>query len=418
VLITICEHVSFQTEDRAAIYALTVLTFINLFNYVDRWVVSAVLESLKHSELHLTDTQLGFLPTGFLIVYTLTSPIFGTLGDRKSRPPLIAVGVALWSIATSLGGFARGFLSLFIARSGVGVGEAAYGTIAPALLSDTFPLNKRGRVLSIFFCAIPVGSAAGYVLGGFMNEHYGWRAAFWIAGLPGLLLSLLVLFVRDPPRGVEDSGPALSGQPRATVLHAYRDLLRNMPYLLTVLGYGAYTFALGGLAFWMPAFLERERGMTGAQATQTFGAIALCTGLVGTFFGGWLGDFFLRRSKQSYLWVSGIATLLAAPVTYVALSDSRRAVFLPAIVIAEILIFMSTGPVNSAIINAVAPAERATALGMSVFIMHFLGDIPSPPIIGKISDATSLEHAFLIVPVAIVIAGLIWMYAAWRGERT
>jgi MFS family permease len=418
VLITICEHVSFQKEDRAAIYALTVLTFINLFNYVDRWVVSAVLESLKHSELHLTDTELGFLPTGFLIVYTLTSPIFGTLGDRKSRPPLIAVGVALWSIATSLGGFARGFLSLFIARSGVGVGEAAYGTIAPALLSDTFPLNKRGRVLSIFFCAIPVGSAAGYVLGGFMNEHYGWRAAFWIAGLPGLLLSLLVLFVRDPPRGVEDSGPALSGQPRATVLHAYRDLLRNMPYLLTVLGYGAYTFALGGLAFWMPAFLERERGMTGAQATQTFGAIALCTGLVGTFFGGWLGDFFLRRSKQSYLWVSGIATLLAAPVTYVALSDSRRAVFLPAIVIAEILIFMSTGPVNSAIINAVAPAERATALGMSVFIMHFLGDIPSPPIIGKISDATSLEHAFLIVPVAIVIAGLIWMYAAWRGERT
>ncbi|HEX9491646.1 MAG TPA: MFS transporter [Thermoanaerobaculia bacterium] len=406
---------SFLKEDRAAIYALTVLTFINLFNYVDRWVVSAVVESLRRSELHLTDTQLGFLPTGFLIVYTLTSPIFGTLGDRKSRPPLIAVGVALWSIATSLGGFARGFLSLFIARSGVGVGEAAYGTIAPALLSDTFPLSKRGRVLSIFFCAIPVGSAAGYVLGGFMNEHYGWRAAFWIAGLPGLLLALLVLFVRDPPRGIHDeavSGPAKAG------LDTYLGLVRNMPYLLTVLGYGAYTFALGGLAFWMPAFLERERGMSGAQATQTFGAIALCTGLVGTFFGGWLGDFFLRRSKQSYLWVSGIATLLAAPVTYVALSDPRRSVFLTAIVIAEILIFMSTGPVNSAIINAVAPAERATALGMSVFIMHFLGDIPSPPIIGTISEATSLERAFLIVPVAIVIAGLIWMYAAWRGERT
>jgi MFS family permease len=407
--------VSFERQDRAAVYALTVLTFINLFNYVDRWVVAAVVESIKHSELHLTDTQLGLVGTGFIIVYTLTSPFFGTLGDRKKRPPLIALGVAVWSIATALAGFARGFFTLFAARSAVGIGEAAYGTIAPALLADTFPLNRRGRVLSIFFCAIPVGSAAGYVLGGFVNQHWGWRAAFWIAGAPGLLLALLVLFVRDPPRGIHDvtpTGPAKAG------LATYLGLVRNAPYLLTVLGYGAYTFALGGLAFWMPAFLERERGMTGVQATQTFGAIALVTGLIGTFTGGWLGDFFLRKSKQSYLWVAGISTLIGAPMTYLALSDPRRSVFLTAIVIAEILIFMSTGPVNSAIINAVAPAERATALGMSVFVMHFLGDIPSPPLIGKISDTTSLEHAFLIIPVAFVIAGAIWVFAAWRGAKT
>ena len=405
---------SFERQDRAAIYALTVLTFINLFNYVDRWVVAAVVESLKRSELHLTDTELGLVGTGFIFVYTLTSPLFGTLGDRRSRPPLIAIGVALWSIATALAGFARGFASLFAARSAVGVGEAAYGTIAPALLADTFPLSKRGRVLSIFFCAIPVGSAAGYVLGGFVNHHWGWRAAFWIAGAPGLILALLVLFVRDPPRGIHDGGEAVATK---AGLATYLGLLRNAPYMLTVVGYGAYTFALGGLAFWMPAFLERERGMTGAQATETFGAIALVTGLVGTFAGGWLGDFFLRKSRQAYLWVSGIATLAAAPITYIALSDPHRSVYLPCIVIAEILIFMSTGPVNSAIINAVAPAERATALGLSVFVMHFLGDIPSPPLIGKISDATSLEKAFVVVPVAIVIAGAIWMYAAWRGDR-
>ena len=405
--------VSFQKQDRAAVYALTVLTFINLFNYLDRWVVAAVVESIKHSELHLTDTQLGLVGTGFIFVYTLTSPFFGTLGDRKKRPPLIALGVALWSIATALAGFARGFLTLFTARSAVGIGEAAYGTIAPALLADTFPLNRRGRVLSIFFCAIPVGSAAGYVLGGFVNQHWGWRAAFWIAGAPGLLLALLVLFVHDPPRGIHDEGVVAGAPARNTYLR----LLRNVPYLLTVLGYGAYTFALGGLAFWMPAFLERERGMTGVQATQTFGAIALVTGLVGTFTGGWLGDYFLRKSQQSYLWVSGISALIGAPITYIALSDPRRSVFLTAIVIAEILIFMSTGPVNSAIINAVAPAERATALGMSVFVMHFLGDIPSPPLIGKISDTTSLEHAFLIIPVAFVIAGAIWVFAAWRGAK-
>src|ERR1700686_1221963 len=189
---------------RAARYALTILTLINLFNYLDRWVVASVVESIKKSELHLSDTQLGLVGTGFIVVYTLRSPLFGMFGDRRARPPLIALGVAVWSVATSLAGFARGFASLFIARSGVGVGEAAYGTIAPALLADTFPLSKRGRILSIFFCAIPVGSTAGYVLGGVIHAHLGWRAAFWIAGLPGLVLAVLVLFVRDPPRGIHD----------------------------------------------------------------------------------------------------------------------------------------------------------------------------------------------------------------------
>lgn len=396
----------------SASYTLAVLTLINLFNYLDRWVVAAVVESIKHSELALTDAQLGLVGTGFIFVYTVTSPVFGTLGDRRARPPLIALGVALWSMATALAGFARGFLSLFGARSAVGIGEAAYGTIAPALLADAFPFEKRGRVLSVFFAAIPVGSAAGYVLGGIVDQHFGWRAAFWIAGAPGLLLSLLVLMVYDPPRGAQDGAPAA---PPQSGLRTYLGLLRNRVFLLTALGYGAYTFALGGLAFWMPAFLERARGMTRSEATVTFGAIALVTGFVGTFAGGWLGDFFLRWSKHSYLWVSGIVTLLAAPVTWVALTDPRRAVFLPAIVIAEVLIFMSTGPVNSAIINAVAPSERATALGLSVFVMHFLGDIPSPPLIGTLSDASSLEHAFLIVPVAIVLGGAIWTWAAWRG---
>jgi MFS transporter, Spinster family, sphingosine-1-phosphate transporter len=402
------------SSERAARYALAVLAFINLFNYLDRWVVAAVVESIKRSELHLSDTQLGFVGTGFIIVYTLTSPFFGTLGDRRARPPLIAIGVALWSIATALAGFARGFGSLFTARSAVGIGEAAYGTIAPALLADFFPFEKRGRVFAAFYAAIPVGSAAGYVLGGIVDQHYGWRAAFWIAGTPGLLLSALVLMVKDPPRGLHDLGVEAGSH---TWIEAYRDLFRNTTYILAVLGYGAYTFALGGLAFWMPAFLERVRGMPRSEATVTFGVISLITGLVGTFAGGWLGDLFLRRSRQSYLWVSGITTLLAAPVTYVALTNARRPIYLTAIVIAEVLIFMSTGPVNSAIVNAVAPGERATALGLSIFVMHFLGDIPSPPLIGALSDASSLERAFLIVPVAIVIGGVVWIFAAWRGDR-
>lgn len=400
---------------RAAKYALTVLALINLFNYLDRWVVAAVVESIKHSELALDDTQLGFIGAGFIVVYTMTSPIFGTLGDRKARPPLIALGVAIWSLATGLAGFARGFVTLFVARSTVGVGEAAYGTIAPALLSDHFPYEKRGRVFSVFFAAIPIGSAAGYMLGGLVDQHFGWRAAFWIAGAPGLLLSLLVLSVKDPQRGLHDAPEAQHDgevQQEQGFLATYGTLLRNKTFMLSAIGYGAYTFALGGLAFWMPAFLERVRGMPRAQATVTFGAIALVTGFTGTFAGGWLGDYFLKYTKQSYLWVSGVATLLAAPATYVALTSPNRHIFIPAIVIAEVFIFMCTGPINSAIVNVVRPTQRATAVGLSVFIMHLLGDIPSPPLIGALSDATSLARAFLVVPVAVLLSGIIWCWAA------
>jgi MFS family permease len=396
--------------DRRANYALAVLTFINLFNYIDRWVVATLLEAIKH-DLHLSDTQLGMIGSGFIVVYALTSPIFGTLGDRKKRPPLIALGVAIWSLATGLAGFARGFASLFIARSTVGIGEAAYGTIAPALLADQFPYEKRGRIMSVFFAAIPIGSALAYVLGGLAEKHFGWRAAFWVVGFPGLLLSLLILFVKDPPRGQNDAH-AIRGSG-----HPYRDLFRNTPYLLIVFGYAAYTFALGGLGYWMPAFLERSRGMPRAEATVTFGAIVVGTGFVGTFLGGWLGDFFLRRNKQAYLWVSGIATLAAAPLAYVALTSHAKPLFMTTIVLAEVLIFMCTGPVNSAIVNAVSPLERATAVGLSVLLMHALGDIPSPPLIGWLSDQSSLERAFLVVPVAVLISGIIWIYAAWRGER-
>ena len=397
-------------RDRRALYALAVLTFINLFNYVDRWVMSAVIEPMK-KDLGLSDGQIGLVATGFIVVYAATSPVFGSLGDRRARPPLIAIGVAIWSLATGLAGFARGFWSLFLTRSTVGIGEAAYGTIAPALLADQFPLERRGRIMSIFFAAIPIGSAAGYVLGGLADRYFGWRSAFWIAGFPGILLAILVMMVKDPPRGQNDEPQT----PR--VKGGYLHLLRNRPYLLAVLGYAAYTFALGGLGLWMPAFLERARGMPRAEATVTFGGIVIVTGFAGTFLGGWLGDKLLKRTKQSYLWVSGIATLLAAPLTFLGLTLREKPLYLAAIIVAEVLIFMCTGPINSAIVNAVSPLERATAVGLSVFTMHVLGDIPSPALIGILSDASSLERAILIVPAAVLISGAIWTYGAWHGGR-
>ena len=193
---------------RLAARGLAVLTLINLFNYLDRFVVASLVESLRDSELRLTDTQSGALMTGFIVVYMVASPFFGVLGDKGSRPRLLALGVFVWSLATAAAGLAKSFASLFAARAAVGIGEAAYGTIAPSLLADYFSKEKRGRVYAIFFCAIPIGSALGYIVGGYADTHLGWRSAFFVAGLPGLLLAFLALTLPDPPRGASDEGEA------------------------------------------------------------------------------------------------------------------------------------------------------------------------------------------------------------------
>ncbi len=402
--------------------ALAVLTLINLFNYLDRWIVAALAESMKHSELQLSDTQLGSLMTGFIIVYMVAAPLFGSLGDARSRTRLLGLGVAIWSVATALAGLATSYASLFAARAAVGVGEAAYGTISPALLADYFPRERRGRVFAVFFAAIPIGSALGYIVGGLVDHYFGWRQAFFVAGVPGLVLAALAVRLYDPPRGAQDSAGGVTPGANAVSLGgaaraAYAALVRNRPYVLTVLGYAAYTFAIGALAFWTPAFLERTRGIPQARATVQFGAIVVATGFIGTYVGGWIGDYFLRVSRQAYLWVSGVVTLVAAPLTLIALAAPHPAVYWPAIVAAELCLFASTGPINSAIVNVVSPHMRATAVALSIFTIHLLGDVPSPSLVGAVSDARSLGEAVLIIPLAVLAGGIIWTYAAWRGGR-
>ncbi|HEY7574538.1 MAG TPA: MFS transporter, partial [Thermoanaerobaculia bacterium] len=289
-------------------------------------------------------------------------------------------------------------------------GEAAYATISPALLSDYFPESERGRVFAAFYVAIPVGAAAGFLLGGALEQVFGWRGAFYAVGLPGVALAALALTVPDPARAAD---PARPTDPRA----ALRTLAANRDYVGTVLGYAAYTFALGALAFWMPAFLERERGVPRAEATVQFGVIAVVTGFAGTFAGGWLADRWRAKRREADLWVCGWATLAAAPVSLVAFLADSPSAYLPAIVVAQLLLFASTGPVNAAAMNVVSPMDRATASGLLILAIHLFGDVPSPPLVGAISDASTLERAFLILPVAIGVGGAIWLYGAWRGER-
>lgn len=406
---------------RGALRALIVLTAINLFNYLDRYVVAPIVPDLK-SAMGLTDTQLGWLVPAFMIVYMVTAPVFGSWGDRGSRTRPIAIGVFIWSLATMASGLARTYPQLLAGRALVGIGEAAYVAIAPALLADCFRAESRGRVYAVLNMAIPVGSALGYILGGLVSQHFGWRAAFFVAGAPGLVLAAAVLWLPDPPRGTQDAPTRLAGGAAApgtqSPLAVYLDLLKRAPYMLLLLGYAAYTFALGGLAFWMPAFLQRVHGIPKVQATTGFGAIVVVTGFVGTFVGGWLGDYGLKYSRQAYLWFSGAATLLAVPFVVLSLTASAPAVFYPALVCAQLLLFMSTGPINAAIVNMVSPFERASAVALSMFAIHLFGDVPSPVLIGRLSDASSLGQAVLVVPVAVAIAGLVWLVAARVGGRT
>jgi len=410
---------------RRARTGLAVLTMINLFNYLDRYIVPVLGETLRRSELRLTDLQFGLLGSGFLIVYMVAAPFFGTLGDTGARPRLIALGVAVWSLATAAGGLAWSFASLFAARSAVGIGEAAYATISPSLLADYYPRTYRGRVFAVFYAMTPTGTALGYLVASQMDVHFGWRSAFFVAGMPGLVLATLALRLHEPPRGTQDGvenmpTPAAPGGTEGGgrgALASYRSLVHNRAYVLAVLGLAAYTFALGGMAFFMPEFLMRVRGVPEAQVGVGFGAILAATGLAGTLIGGWAGDRLLRVTKQAYLWLSGIATLLAAPISLVALTARAPTLYWSATTLAALLLFLSTSPINAVIVNEVPATMRATAVAVSIFVIHVLGDVPSPTVLGAVSDARSLQQAVLIIPLAVLASGAIWAYAGWREAR-
>ena len=424
---------SLAGEREAALFALGVVTILNFLNYIDRFILAAVLPRVK-SELVLTDFQLGLLANVFLVTYFVTSPLFGALGDRLSRPRLMSAGVTVWSMATAAAGFTADFVQLLIARAWVGIGEAAYATISPALLSDYFPRSQRGRAFAVFYVAIPVGSAAGFLLGGTLERAFGWRAAFYAVGLPGIVLALLALRVPDPVRGATEEPSSLgrgrrdsprSASPSGRSLkeradapgegfstRTLSDLFRNKAYVGTVLGYAAYTFALGGLAFFMPTYFERVRGLELARADFIVGGVTVLAGLSGTFLGGYLGDWMAARVQYGQLWLSGLSSIAAVIPAWLALTVASSPTYIVWFFLAEFLLFLSTGPVNVMIVSVVPPDARARAMAVSIFTIHLFGDAISPPIIGWLADTHGLARAVLIVPVAIAISGFVWTATA------
>ena len=401
------------SEKVSRAWPLLLLLFgINLLNYIDRYVLPGVLPLVEEAFPGVSKTGLGMLAPAFLVVYMIASPVFGLVGDRMRRFTLVGVGVQLWSLATAAAGLARTFTQLFITRMLVGVGEASYVAVAPTIISDLYPVAARGRALSFFYVAIPVGSALGYLIGGAVGVAWGWRTAFYLVGLPGLLLGVACYFMPEPRRGGTEAVNAeqlARYLDRKLTLSDYLGLLRVRSFLINTLGMTAYTYAVGGISYWMPTYLHQERGIPLELATFRFGLVTVVAGIAGTLMGGALGDRLSRRIPGAYFLVCGVGMLLAFPAFYTALMHDSPPVYWAAIGVAEFFLFLNTGPSNTILVNVTMPRVRTAAMAFNVLIIHALGDVLSPVIMGRVADSSSLGNAFLSTVGVVLLSGVIWL---------
>jgi MFS transporter, Spinster family, sphingosine-1-phosphate transporter len=396
---------------------LALLTALNLLNYLDRYVLAAVLPGVQ-DDLRLSGAVAGSLATVFLIGYFATSPIFGILADRAGpggRKRLMALGIAVWSAATIASGLARGTGALIVARALVGVGEASYATITPSLIDDIAPSDRKGRWLAIFFAAIPIGSALGYLVGGAVESAtHSWRSSFFVAGIPGVALAALCLLIAEPPR---------TAKAPSRLLNATGELLRLPLYRSTVIGYCAYTFAIGGFSFWAPSYLHLRYGIETGHAAFVFGLVTVAGGAIGTLAGGFIGDRAARDCKddegiaRAALRVCVLSAGLGAPLAAAAIAAPSAEGFYGTVLFCEIALFLLGGPFNVAVLRSVPPAQRASAMAISIFGSHLLGDLWSPPLIGFVKDHASIEYAILLAPLGFALAAIVWWRAPMRLTR-
>lgn len=475
--------------------ALTLLLAINLFNYIDRQVLSAVLPMLQLDAALFSPTdpwlnfKLGLLTSAFLVTYTIFSPVFGWYGDRGSRWTLVGIAVIVWSLASGASGLATAYLVLLLTRCLVGVGEAAYGPVAPSMLSDMFPVEDRGRVMARFYLAIPVGSALGFVVGGAVAGAFGWRSAFYVVVIPGLLLGLLCFFMRDPrvhhtPAAGETVAPAAPGYSAVV-----KELMRVRSFVLCCAGMTCTTFMLGGVAAWAPTYIfqrEARFALTPAAVTKLeelkmktaggervvpadvtdrlrpavgdqeydypafkavlldrlgpdllkqygeriyeasptpdsatiggvnlrFGVIVVLSGLGATLLGGALGDRLRAKGvRGAYFQVAGWGTVVSWPFFVAMLFVPFPYAWIP-LFVAVFGLFVNTGPANTVLANVTRSDIRATAFAVNILVIHLLGDVISPPLIGLTADASSLHTAFLLTSVMILLGGGLWVAGA------
>ncbi len=384
--------------------ALVLLTAMNFVNYLDRYILPAVQEQIKH-EFTLTDNQIGSLTLWFMVAYVCVSPITGWLGDRFPRKPMIVAAALAIAAMNFLTAHVQGYSELNFRHAALGVGEACFGIFAPALLADFYPQSKRNKVMTIFNIALPVGAAAGYEAGAWVAAHHGWRMSFISSAVPGVLVALLILFfMREPQR---TGGGEKAKADKASVL----SLAKNKAYLSSILGYAAVTFSLGGISWWMPSFLHREAGYSVEAAGAIMGPIIVVAGLGGTALGGWAAQVWSKKTPKALYLVPALSAALTIPPAIVCFFGPQSLI-VPSLAVAVFLIFLGTGPVNAATLNAVPANLRATAMAGQLFAIHVLGDMPSSKVIGMISDAANLRTGMAVTLVAFAVGAVIFFVGA------
>jgi MFS family permease len=422
------------------IAVVALLTGLNFINYLDRFIVAAVLPRIQ-ADLGLSNFEGGLLATVFLLGYFVTSPLFGILGDRMPRKYLIAAGVATWSLATVASGLSNSLTTLIIARAFVGIGEASYATLAPTIIDDVSPPHQKGRMLAIFFVAIPIGSAAGYLLGGYVQKAWGWREAFFIGGGPGIVLALACLALDEPKR-------KLAAAKDATIGAVVRVLAKIKQYRRGVLGYCAHTASIGAFAYWAPKFLSARFGdqfaapfEAGVAVTKEmiekrdeailstanfyFGVITVVAGALGTVIGGRMADRAIRnmpapppdadethptnrRAANAQLYVCAVGVAIAFPLAAGAFLVPKAWMFFALAGVAEVGLFMSTAPINAILLRTAPAIMRASAMAVAIFAIHLFGDLWSPSLVGLFLDYLPLALAMMVLPLGFAIATFVW----------
>src|SRR5215471_7093801 len=395
------------------------MVLINLLNFMDRWVASSA-GPLIEKDLHISDALFGLLGTAFLLVYAIAALPFGYWGDRGIRKTVIGVGVTIWSLATLFTGFAQTYGQLFASRAIVGVGEASYYPAGTSLMSDWFPKEQRGRVMSVWGAGSTIGIAIGFAGGGIIAEHLGWRAAFFFAAVPGLLLAFLAFQMREPLRGaVEQAGKAVEHTAEASV-RKFWELLKIPTLRATIISQSILFFVLASNAFWLPTVLHRRFDMSAGTSGVLAGGVIVVGGLIGTLAGGWLADRRALKTPQAHLEVGIVGFLIAAvliTVTLIApLNLGPIPVFVPLFLLTVICLYLYSGPFTAVAQNVVSPGLRASSVTMLLFISHVFGDSHSTFDVGFLSDRLNgnLQAALLITsPTLLVLAAV----AAAAGLR-
>ncbi len=380
-----------------------ILFLINLFNYIDRQALYAVLPLIQ-KDLLLSDAQAGWLASAFMIVYMFAALPIGYLADRYGRVLWITVGTVLWSLSTGLTALCRNFTSLFSARAAVGIGESCYGAVSPSFVCEMYPPKKAGMVMALFSLAIPVGSALGYIGGGILGQKWGWRNAFIFLSIPSLILAAFASRLQDPRK--QTTIPFQDSKEKTSLIKDTQALFSIPSYFLTTLAGAAMTFALGGFAVWMPSFFHRQWHLSVGEAGMIFGALTVFSGVIGSYLGGFLSERFIRLNPQAYFLISGLGLLIGMPLAIFSLLAPNLKIALATLFIAEIFLFLNMGPLNAVIVAVTPMTRRSLAFGANMLLIHALGDALSPTLIGYISDLAGLRTALICATLFLAPASI------------